>query len=102
MPIDEIKLDRSFISNMGSESSEAIVRTMLELARHLDLDVVAEGVEDRETFAAVAALGCGFTQGTFFTRPLPAAELAEWMIRFGTSEGFSADPLPATSAVGAA
>jgi diguanylate cyclase (GGDEF)-like protein len=84
MPINELKIDKSFISQIGTEAKDrAIVRAILELARDLNLQVVAEGVEDRETLDQLGLLGCGISQGYLFSRPLPAADLAACIAEFG-------------------
>ncbi len=72
-PVDALKIDRSFISRMGTngENSE-IVKTVMTLARNLDIDVVAEGVETAEQLAQLRAMGCkhGQGQGYFFSKPV--------------------------------
>jgi diguanylate cyclase (GGDEF)-like protein/PAS domain S-box-containing protein len=80
LPIDEIKIDRSFVSTMvASEENEVIVRALIELAHNLGLGVVAEGVEKRAVMERLAQLGCDFAQGYYMSRPLPADELAVWL-----------------------
>ena len=74
---DALKLDRSFVADLGeSARSAAIVDAVLTVADRLELDVVAEGVETEEQLAWLRDAGCGYGQGYFFTRPLPAGELA--------------------------
>jgi EAL domain-containing protein (putative c-di-GMP-specific phosphodiesterase class I) len=80
LPIDELKLDRSFVSVMSADPrSAAIVRSTIELAHALGLRLVAEGVEDEATAGALARSGCDEAQGFFFSRPLPADELEAWL-----------------------
>jgi diguanylate cyclase (GGDEF)-like protein/PAS domain S-box-containing protein len=70
-PIDTLKIDRSFISQMGPRGENSqIVRTIVTLARSLALDVVAEGVETAEQLAQLQAIGCEHGQGYFFSEPL--------------------------------
>jgi diguanylate cyclase len=70
LPVDELKIDKSFVRSMGSDSSdEAIVRSTIELGHNLGLSVVAEGVEDEETLLRLAALGCDRAQGFHIGRP---------------------------------
>jgi diguanylate cyclase (GGDEF)-like protein len=77
LPVDELKLDRSFAARVTKEPrSAAIVRSTVELAHTLGLKVVAEGVEDRETLDAVESFGCDYAQGYYFSRPVPAAAFA--------------------------
>ncbi len=75
LPVDIIKIDRSFVMGMGSNESDAtIVRSTIELAHNLELRVVAEGVEDAETLERLAAFGCDFAQGYFISRPCDALD----------------------------
>lgn len=76
LPIDEIKIDRSFVGTMAvNQSDTVIVRSIIELGHNLDLDVVAEGVEDEWTLDALRSLGCDQAQGYFFSRPVPPEEI---------------------------
>src|SRR6266446_950375 len=80
LPVEEIKIDRSFVGQMSSEAgSAAIVRATIELGRSLGLEVVAEGVEDERTWQALYRMGCSAAQGFFIGRPMPVGELAGWM-----------------------
>jgi EAL domain-containing protein (putative c-di-GMP-specific phosphodiesterase class I) len=80
LPVDELKVDRSFILNMTASDNDAIlVRSAIDLGHNLGLTVVAEGVEAEEHVRALRALGCDIAQGYHFARPMPAAELAEWL-----------------------
>jgi len=79
LPVDELKIDRSFVSHMGADTDDAaIVRSTVELARSLRLGTVAEGVETSEALATLRAFGCESVQGFLFARPLPAVEMGEW------------------------
>lgn len=80
LPVDELKIDYSFVSNMIKNSSdEMIVRSTIELAHNLGLSVVAEGVENIETRDHLETLGCDLGQGNFFSRALPSDELSRWL-----------------------
>ncbi len=73
LPIDELKIDRSFIAHVTTDRrSAAIVRSTIELGHALDLKVVAEGVEHQQALDALADFGCDYAQGYHFSRPLPA------------------------------
>jgi len=75
LPFDTVKIDRSFVKELGTgaEASE-IVRTILDLARSLDMHVVAEGVETVDQMNSLSALGCDTAQGFLFSKPVtPAA-----------------------------
>ena len=77
-PIDRIKIDRSFVSNLDTSAEDrALVRSIVVMARELGKDVVAEGVETRSQVLALAAMGCAKAQGYLFSRPLPPEQLAE-------------------------
>jgi len=78
LPIDELKIDRSFVCDMiGDPTDAAIVASTIDLGHSLGLRVVAEGVEDEETWRRLAELGCDLAQGYYLSRPLPAAELTD-------------------------
>jgi diguanylate cyclase (GGDEF)-like protein len=76
LPIDEMKIDRSFVMQMADDRSDAaIVRSTVELGRNLGLKVVAEGVETAAAWAHLKALGCDFAQGYYLSKPVPAAQI---------------------------
>jgi diguanylate cyclase (GGDEF)-like protein/PAS domain S-box-containing protein len=80
LPIDEIKVDRSFVMNLATVSSDAvIVRSTIDLAHNLGLTVVAEGVEDEVALGMLIEYGCDCVQGYLFSRPLPAEALTPWL-----------------------
>jgi diguanylate cyclase (GGDEF)-like protein len=82
LPVHELKIDRSFVSQMASSSRDAvIVRSTIDLGRNLGLRVVAEGVEDEATWQALDALGCAGIQGYHISRPVPPDELIHWLER---------------------
>ena len=91
LPIDELKIDRSFIANVTTDRrSAAIVRSTIELAHALSLKVVAEGIEDKRALAAVAAFGCDYAQGYHFSRPLPAEAFTEWTHKLAAGDAAQA------------
>ncbi|MDO8606795.1 MAG: EAL domain-containing protein [Phaeospirillum sp.] len=80
LPISTIKIDRSFIADLGIDAEDAaIVQTIVGLARTLRLDVVAEGVETEAQLAFLAELGCDVVQGFYYSQPKPADEFAPWL-----------------------
>jgi diguanylate cyclase (GGDEF)-like protein len=80
LPIHEIKVDRSFVSNMqGDPNDEMIVRATIELGRNLGLQVVAEGVEDQATLEQLGAFSCDLAQGYHIAMPMPAAQATRWL-----------------------
>jgi len=80
LPVNELKIDRSFVSRMSDESNLAtIVRSTIELGHSLGLKVVAEGVEDQRGFALLRELKCDSAQGYYMSPPLPADDLRAWL-----------------------
>jgi diguanylate cyclase (GGDEF)-like protein len=80
LPIDELKIDRSFVSPMLSDESDLIiVRSTINLGHDLGLKVVAEGVEDEATLSRLAGLGCDFAQGYHFSKPLAPDAFNRWI-----------------------
>jgi EAL domain-containing protein (putative c-di-GMP-specific phosphodiesterase class I) len=77
-PVDGIKIDRSFVRDVvDNDDDRAIVASIVDLARDLDLWTVAEGVETQEQLACLMHMGCEFIQGYLFSRPVPADQLAD-------------------------
>jgi EAL domain-containing protein (putative c-di-GMP-specific phosphodiesterase class I) len=80
LPVRELKIDRRFINNMAEDGDDAfIVRSTIDLGRNLGLEVVAEGVETEAVWDQLALLGCDIAQGYYLSRPVPAAELTQWL-----------------------
>lgn len=80
MPLDVIKLDRTLISEISSDTASRIIaRSIIAMLKELDYTVLAEGVEDAETVTALTQYGCDQAQGFFYSRPLPEGELDEWL-----------------------
>ena len=79
LPLDVMKIDKSFINGLGSgdSKSDAVVHALIELARGIELEVIAEGVETDAQRTALIALGCDIIQGYLFSRPLPAHAVAD-------------------------
>ena len=81
LPVSEVKIDKCFVRTMGltdGKADDKIARSIIDLGRNLELDVVAEGVEDELAFLQLRDLGCGIAQGYFIARPLPAADFDAW------------------------
>jgi diguanylate cyclase (GGDEF)-like protein len=80
LPIEEIKVDRSFVMQMQVDANDyMIVRATVDLGRNLGLRVVAEGVEDLATFDRLADFGCDEAQGYYISRPVSAVEFTRWL-----------------------
>ncbi|TMF88201.1 MAG: EAL domain-containing protein [Chloroflexi bacterium] len=83
LPVGELKIDKSFVSEMTTDpSSGVIVRSTCDLGHNLGLVVLAEGVEDRETWELLREHGVDLAQGYFVSRPLPGPALMEWLSNF--------------------
>ncbi len=81
LPIDEVKIDKAFVHGLGIDADPAdvaIVQAVVAMARPLQCEVVAEGVESEEAWTFLQELGCDLAQGYYCSRPLPAAELEQW------------------------
>ncbi|HJX07084.1 MAG TPA: EAL domain-containing protein [Actinomycetota bacterium] len=80
LPIEEIKIDRSFVMQMHVDANDfMIVRATVDLGRNLGLRVVAEGVEDLATFDRLADFGCDEAQGYYISKPISAVEFTRWL-----------------------
>jgi diguanylate cyclase (GGDEF)-like protein len=83
LPVDEIKIDRSFVMGMARDENDAvIVRSTIELAHNLGLRVVAEGVETKNDLDRLGSWGCDVAQGYYLSRPLPIDRIREWSSSF--------------------
>ncbi len=79
-PFDELKVDRGFVHGAHADDTlRAIYDASLGLARQLGMDIVAEGVEDKDDWDLLRRTGCGMAQGYFIARPMPAADLPGWI-----------------------
>jgi EAL domain-containing protein (putative c-di-GMP-specific phosphodiesterase class I) len=80
LPVDELKVDRTFVLDMDRDQEDAVlVRGAIELGHNLGMTVVAEGVEGAAHVDALRALGCDIAQGYHYARPMPAADLKQWI-----------------------
>ena len=86
LPAKELKIDKSFVSSMlENEKSRKLVETIITIARTLEMNVVAEGIETEAQRAMLVSLGCDYLQGFLYSRPLPA-EQVPWLLLQKTSE----------------
>ncbi|MEP6715844.1 MAG: EAL domain-containing protein [Terriglobia bacterium] len=90
LPFDTLKIDRSFVRELGSsEESSEIVRTILGLARSMNMEVIAEGVETREQLEILHSLNCGFAQGYYYSKPISALAMAQRLADENLAHGFA-------------
>ena len=81
LPVNEVKIDKSFVIPMASDpSADSIVRSVLDLARNMDLCTVAEGVEDLATWHRLQSLHCTHAQGYFLSRPMAPGDVQAWAL----------------------
>ena len=86
LPINSLKIDRSFVS--GPENSEIILNTVIALGRALDLKIVAEGVETKEQCEMLTESGCDFIQGYYLAKPMPIEELELRFLKAKLQKGY--------------
>jgi EAL domain-containing protein (putative c-di-GMP-specific phosphodiesterase class I) len=92
-PLDRLKIDKSFVSNIRTDSDDAaIVGSTISLGQLLGLSVIAEGVEDEATAGLLKSLGCEEGQGYYFGPPVPAAEFEQRFLTAGSASAAPARP----------
>jgi len=83
LPVNEIKIDRSFVTNMSEDNHDTIiVRSVIDLAHNLGLQVVAEGVENRKTKEMLDTFKCDTAQGYYISKPVSPVEFKSWMSKY--------------------
>jgi EAL domain-containing protein (putative c-di-GMP-specific phosphodiesterase class I) len=93
LPVDALKIDRSFVRGLLTPDRPAIVESILALARTLHTNVVAEGIEDERQAIELERLGCRHAQGYYFSKPIPAAAVEE-LLASGRALGAMRVPSP--------
>ena len=87
LPLDKIKIDKSFVQDLLEDEDDAtIVRAIIQLGKSLGMQVIAEGVETAEQEAYIIAQGCHEGQGYYYSRPLPARELTQYLKQSSRSQ----------------
>ncbi|MCG8673656.1 MAG: bifunctional diguanylate cyclase/phosphodiesterase [Pseudomonadales bacterium] len=87
IPADELKVDQSFVKNMRNDlDDEHLTRVIIDLAHRFNMDVVAEGVEDKETYLKLREFGCDYIQGFYFTKPLSQEKYCDWLANFDATK----------------
>ena len=91
LPVDELKIDRSFVMNMESDVQDAkIVHSTIDLAHNLGLTVVAEGIENAQALKLLGRLNCDEAQGYFIAKPMPCEDFAGWAQHWASTESAKA------------
>lgn len=87
LPIDTLKIDQSFVRDCNvKEEDRQICNTIISLAKNLNLDIVAEGIETEQQRAALIAMGCEILQGYYFHKPMPPEEIVAWLEQLSPGE----------------
>jgi len=95
LPVTAIKIDKSFVIDMATDPDDAmIVQSTVTLGHNLGLAVIAEGIEDRETYERLRGWGCEMGQGFHISRPVPAENLARWLKEQAVETGRASAPEP--------
>ncbi len=80
IPANELKIDQSFVRYMLENTmDEHIVKTIIEMAHGFEIDVIAEGIENKETYEALKAIGCNIAQGFYLAKPMSQEQFIEWL-----------------------
>jgi len=80
LPVDQLKIDRSFVKNIESDEDDVVItETILSIAKHFGMEVVAEGVEKEEQINALKQMGCHLFQGYYISEPLLSNEFVNWL-----------------------
>ena len=90
LPIDAVKIDQAFVRNITVDPGDAaIVRGVLAMAKQLDIDTIAEGIETAEQLACLREMGCHRGQGYYFSRPVPANQCRALLEQMGEMRRFT-------------
>ena len=85
-PVDELKIDRSFVSQLQSTvQRDALIRTFVQLGRSLEIETIAEGIEDQEQLSRLRAENCDIGQGFLFARPMEANQCRQFLERWAAA-----------------
>jgi EAL domain-containing protein (putative c-di-GMP-specific phosphodiesterase class I) len=96
LPVDELKIDRSFVGANDDAKDDAILRATIDLAHQLGLSVVAEGVENDAAIARLAAMGCEYAQGYGIGKPIPQEQFLAWLSQYRSAGRAGVVPLTAS------
>ncbi len=95
LPFDTLKIDRSFTVQLtGGDCNAEIVKSILDMAHTLGMEVIAEGVEQSDQIDSLMSMGCEYGQGFYFSRPVPAVDAARLLSDMSSPSGVAPPPLP--------
>jgi diguanylate cyclase (GGDEF)-like protein len=100
LPVDELKIDKSFVIGRDDPKDEAILRATIDLAHQLGLSVVAEGIEDDAALERLTAMGCEHAQGYGIAKPMPHEQLLPWLAQRSATGRAGVVPFVATERTG--
>ena len=98
LPVDELKIDKSFVTRNEDTKDDAILRATIDLAHQLGLTIVAEGVEDETIMSRLVAMGCEHAQGYAIGKPMPHEQFLSWLAQRRSGGRSSVVALPLTDA----
>jgi diguanylate cyclase (GGDEF)-like protein len=78
LPLDVLKIDRSFVNSLNAENSAELARAIITIGKHMSMDIVAEGVEEIDQVTMLNDMGCNIFQGYYFAKPMKSDELFDW------------------------
>jgi EAL domain-containing protein (putative c-di-GMP-specific phosphodiesterase class I) len=78
LPLDVLKIDKSFIDKISDESSAELIRTIIAIGQQLNLNIIAEGTEYSEQVSQLSKMGCHHFQGYYFSKPIEASDIPQW------------------------
>ena len=74
LPVNTLKIDKSFIDNIKSENNQAVIKSIVHLSKSLKYKIITEGVETKEQLDLLTGLGCSIIQGYYFSKPLSESD----------------------------
>lgn len=81
LPLDVLKIDKSFVDHLGEEKSDVLIKSIIAIASNMGFSTVAEGTENQQQVSALMDMGCDYYQGYYFSRPLPAQEFMNYCLK---------------------
>jgi EAL domain-containing protein (putative c-di-GMP-specific phosphodiesterase class I) len=89
-PLDKIKIDRAFVRDLATSASDVIIRSVIDIAKTLQMTTTAEGVETREQFEMLGALGCREAQGYYLSKAVPVSQVPDLIAKWAKPASIAA------------